>query len=238
MRTRRRLPRGWGVALALGLALGTTLPGWAQQAPPPKPVVAEAKILVTMGADGQDTVQATYTVLNVAGLKDATVDHALVRRPGAEVGAVEASGAATGAPATTQKGGISSVRVTVSGEPATYTLKYGVRRAAGTYAVPLLTPRIPVAKPLPNVTIETALPPGQKLDGEWFPSIDRTETRDGRTVVIHRVINIPSVTIAEYGRNVWLTPSLLITLVAVGFLLVVIVAWFRHAAAPVAAPTR
>lgn len=216
-----------GVALAL---LGFAVPSPAQQAaPPPKPAVATAKIVVTMGQDGNDTVEATYAVQNTAGLKGGVVEHALLRRPGAEVGEIAATGAAAGPPSLERREGISIVRVTVSGEPATYTLRYPVRRAAGAFGVPLLTPRIPVAKSAPNVTIETVLPPGTKPDGEWFPAVERVETRDGRTVLVHRVINIPSVAIAEYGQGRVFTARLWISVIALAFLGVVLVWWFAHA---------
>lgn len=220
---------GWIAVGAVALTLAAwPVPGTGQ--PAPKPGVAEAKIAITMGQDGTDTVEATYTVVNTAGLKDGVVEHALVRRPGAEVGAIEAAGAASGAPSIEQRQGISSVRVTVSGEPATYTLRYTVRRAAGTFAVPLPTPRIPVVRSAPNVTIETAVPPGAKVDGEWFPSVERFELREGRTVLVHRVINIPSVAIAEHDRGGFLSASQWITVLGIGFMAVVLVWWFRHSA--------
>lgn len=223
-----RLIATGGVAAVL--VAGAT-PGWAQPAAPaPKPAVDRARIVVTMGQDGNDTVEATYTVVNTVGLKEGMVEHALVRRPGAELGEIQVSGAASGAPTVDRREGISTVKVAVSGEPATYTLRYGVRRAAGTFAVPILTPRIPVAKSAPNVTIETALPSGTKADGEWFPSVERFDTRDGRTVLVHRVINIPSVAIAEYNRGGFLNPSLWTTMLGFGFLTVLVVWWFRHAA--------
>jgi hypothetical protein len=216
-----------GIALVV---LGVTAVGWAQPAaPPPKPAVATAKVAVSMGADGNDTVEATYTVQNTAGLKGGVVEHALARRPGAEVGEIAAAGAATGPPELERREGISILRVTVSGEPATYTLRYPVRRAAGAFAVPLLVPRIPVARSAPNVTIETTLPPGSRPDGEWFPSVERVETREGRTVLVHRVINIPSVTIAEYGTGRVVTARWWIGAVALVFLGLVVVWWFAHA---------
>lgn len=230
MDTRRTVWRVVATAGGLLVLLTVAGPSAGQPAaPPPKPGVAEAKIRVSMGQDGNDTVEASYTVLNTAGLKDRVVEHALVRRPGAEVGEIQATGAVTGEPSLERRQGISSLRVTVSGEPATYTLRYTVRRAPGVYAVPLLSPRIPVAKSLPNVTIETSLPPGTKLDGEWFPSLHAVESRDGRTVLVHRVINIPSVTIAEYGRGWLLTPSQWTTLIGLAFLAAVLIWWFSHA---------
>ncbi|MGH7265269.1 MAG: hypothetical protein ACREMB_10510 [Candidatus Rokuibacteriota bacterium] len=231
---RRRALGALGRLIATAGAILTLLlgavPGYGQTAAPaPKPGVREARIAVQMGQDGADTVEATYTVVNTAGLKDGVVDHALVRRPGAEVADVQASGAATGPPTVEPREGLGSVRVTVSGEPATYTLRYTVRRSPGVYAVPVLSPRIPVTRSAPDVTIETTLPPGTRLEGEWFPAIHGVETRDGRTVLVHRVINIPSVTIAEYDRGGLLTPSQWTTLLGLLFLAVVFVWWFSDA---------
>jgi hypothetical protein len=217
--------------MAAGLALLALfiLPAPLQAQQPPRPVVEQARILVTMADGGDDTVEATYTVQNTAGLQDRVVEHILVRRPGAEVGDVEASGATAGTPTVERREGLTRVKVPVNADPATYTLRYTVRRAPGTYAVPIVAPNVPVARSEPNVTIETTLPPGQNQEGEWFPSIDRTETRDGRTVLVHRVINVPSVTIAEYGRGSPFNLSLLITVVGFGLLAIILVGWFRHA---------
>jgi hypothetical protein len=216
-------------AAALALLLGAGPASAQPAAPAPKPGVREAKILVRMAQDGADTVEATYTVVNTAGLKDGVVEHAVVPRPGAEVADVQASGAATAPPTLAPREGLGSVRVTVSGEPATYTLRYTVRRGPGVYAVPILSPRIPVTRSAPDVTIETTLPPGARLEGEWFPALQGVETRDGRTVLVHRVINIPSVTIAEYDRGGLLTPSQWTTLLGLLFLAIVLVWWFRDA---------
>jgi hypothetical protein len=229
MDTRRGARALERIAIGAVVSLLTAWPAPGAAQPAPKPAVAEARIAITMGQDGSDAVEATYTVVNTAGLKDGVVEHALVRRPGAELGPIEASGATTGSPQIDTRQGISSVRVTVSGEPATYTLRYGVRRAPGSFAVPIPTPRIPVARSASNVAIETALPPGTRADGEWFPSVERVETRDGRTVLVHRVINVPSMAIAEYDRGGFLTPSQWTTLLGVGFLLVVVIWWFLHA---------
>jgi hypothetical protein len=225
--TRTRLGRYRFMAAALALLALLILPA-PLQAQQPRAAVEQARILVTMG-DGDDTVEATYTVQNTAGLQDRVVEHVLVRRPGAEVGDVQASGATSGTPTVERREGLTRVRVPVNADPATYTLRYTVRRAPGTYAVPIVAPNIPVARSEPNVTIETTLPPGQNQEGEWFPSIDRTETRDGRTVLVHRVINVPSVTIAEYGRGSPFNLSLWITVVGFGLLAIILVWWFRHA---------
>jgi hypothetical protein len=206
--------------------LGLSGPAWAQ---PARPAVDQARVIVTMGSDGQDTVEATYAVRNAGALKGGVLEHLLVRRPGAEVGEIRLDGAASGTPELERREGISRVRVTVSGEPATYTLRYSVRRAPGTFAVPIVMPAIPVARPVPGVLIETSLPPGAQLAGERFPSVERVETREGRTVVIHRVINIPSVTIAEYGAGRRFTLSLGVTVVALAVLLAVVLGWFGHA---------
>lgn len=225
--------RRGGFELILSGAAVLVLAAWPAPSPAqpaPKPAVDQAKIVIAMGQDGNDTVEVIYTVVNTASLKDGVVEHALVRRPGAELGEIQVAGAATGAATLERRAGISTVKVAVSGEPATYTLRYGVRRAAGTFAVPILAPRIPVARSAPNVTIETSLPPGTKADGEWFPSVERVDTRDGRTVLVHRVINIPSVAIAEYNRGGLLNPSQWTTVLGFGFLIVVLVWWFRHAA--------
>ena len=198
----------------------------------PKPAVEQARIVVNMNDGGDDTVEATYTVQNTAGLQGGAVGHVLTRRPGAEVGDIQAAGAATGAPTVERREGLTQVRVPVSGDPATYTLRYTVRRAPGSFAVPIVAPTIPVARSEPNVTIETTLPAGKNQEGEWFPSVDRIETRDGRSVLVHRVINIPSVTIAEYGQRSWFNLSLLVTLVGFGILVLILVWWFSHALSP------
>lgn len=211
-----------------------TVPGATRAQPPtaaPKPVVEQARIAVSMADGGADAVEATYKVRNTAGLKDNVVEHLLMRRPGTEVADIQASGDAAGSPTLQPRAGISRVRVTVSGDPATYTLRYAVRRAPGRYAIPILTPGIPVAKSALNVTIETALPPGTKPEGEWFPSVERVETRDGRTVLIQRVINVPSVAIAEYGQGRLWSRGLVLTLLALALMAVVFVWWFREALA-------
>jgi hypothetical protein len=214
--------------VALVVLLVPPLPGHAQQ---PRPAVELGQIVVNMADGGDDTVEATYTVQNTGGLEGGVLEHILARRPGAEVGDIQMSGAATGAPTVERREGMTRVKVTLSGEPATYTLRYTVRRSPGNYAVPILTPNVPVARSEPNVTIETMLPQGKNQEGEWFPSVDRIETREGRTVLVHRVINVPAVTIAEYGQGSWFNLSLLVTLVGFAVLIPILVWWFSHALA-------
>jgi hypothetical protein len=222
------------IGLAMLALLALPAPSRAQQspAPQPKPVIERANILVNMSEDGNDTVEATYTVQNSAGLEGGVIEHVLARRPGAELGEIQATGAATGGPDVERHEGMTRVKVVASGDPATYTLRYAVRRAPDTFAVPILAPNIPVARSEPNVTIETTLPQGKNQQGEWFPSVDRFETRDGRTILIHRVINIPSVTIAEYGQGSWFSLSLLVTVVSFAILIPILVWWFSHALTP------
>jgi 5-formyltetrahydrofolate cyclo-ligase len=227
---RKRIgPLSLGVSIGLLLSLlALPLPGYTQ--PAPKPAVQQARIVVTMTEGGADSVEATYTLQNTTGLRDGVIEHILARRPGAEVGDIQASGAATGAHGVVaRREGMARVNVPVSGEPATYTLRYTVHRAPGTFAVPILAPGIPVARSEPNVTIETLLPAGMRQQGEWFPSVERIESREGRTVLVHRVINVPSVAIAEYGQGgSFFSLSLLVTLAGLAVLLPILAWWFRH----------
>jgi hypothetical protein len=221
---RRAIPGCLGGGVVLALALTAAPPAVAQA--PPKPAVSEAKIVISLAEGGEDTIEATFTVTNTAGLKDGVVEHLLVRRPGAQVGEVTAQGA-SGTPEMVKGEGITRYRIAVAGEPATYTLRYTVRRAAGAFAVPILAPGIPVATSERKVTIETTLPAGQQLAGEFFPSLDRTERRDDRIVLVHRVINVPAVAIAEYGRARRFSASGWVTLVGFVLFAVVLGGWYR-----------
>lgn len=221
---RRGIPGCLGGGMVLALVL-TVTPAVIAQAPP-KPAVSEAKIVITLAEGGDDTVLATFTLINSAGLKDGVVEHLQIRRPGAQVGEVTVEGA-SGALEVAKGEGITRYRIAVTGEPATYTLRYTVRRAAGAFAVPILAPSVPVATSERKVTVEAALPPGQQLVGEFFPSFDRMERRDDRTVLVHRVINVPAVAIAEYGRARRFSASGWVTLVGFVAFAVVLGGWYR-----------
>lgn len=223
MGTGRRIFR----AVTLALFLLVVLSNLAVAATPaPKPTVSQAKIVISMGADGNDTVEATYTIANANGLKDGMLEHLWVQRPGSEVNNLQASGAAQ-APAVNKAAGISKVNVKVTGETATYTLKYAVKRQSG-FAVPVLTPNLPVTKSESNVLIETMLPQGQTLAGENFPSLSGKEDRGGRTVLLSKVVNVPSVVIAEYGASRSISMSDVITGATILLFGFVFVLWFRH----------
>lgn len=223
---RRRSTSSAAACVLVLLVLAGTAPAAAQQAP--RPSLTAVQVLVTLTDGGEDTVEATFTVQNTAGLAGGTVEHLLIRRPGAQIGEVTVAGAAMGAPQVTPGQGITRYRVPVGGEPATYTLRYTVRRAPGTFAVPILAPSIPVARPERLVTIETRLPGGQVLAGEFFPSIDRRDTREGRQVLVHRVINVPAVVIAEYGASTRFSASGWVSLVGLLLFAAVLGGWYRH----------
>jgi hypothetical protein len=213
-------------ATMLLMVLAATPPATAQA--PARPSVTQARITVSFTDGGEDTVEATFTVQNTAALADGQVEHLLVRRPGATIGDVNTSGAASGAPQVTPGQGLTRYRVVVTGDPATYTLRYSVRRDAGAFAVPVLAPNLPVARSERLVTIESWLPPGQLLAGEYFPSIDHREEREGRQVLVHRIVNVPAVVIAEYGTSRRFSASAWVTLI--GFVLfgAVLGGWYRH----------
>ena len=120
-----------------------------------------------------------------------------------EVGEISVTEGGSGQPELSEGEGISRFRVPVSGDPATYTLRYDVQTDEQTSAVPLVVPDVVVAPPGDSdIVIETLLPEGERLTGEVFPSLTGSEMRDGRQVLIHRVNNVPSRAIAGYGQEV------------------------------------
>ncbi len=212
--------------VSLFLVAAGTARAWAQR--PPRPSVVSARIVVTLGPNGEDAVEATFTVQHTAGLPGGVVEHLLVRRPGAQIGEVAVAGAATGVAEVMPGQGITRYRISVTGDPATYTLRYPVRRAPGVFAVPILAPGIAVAGSDRLVTIETLLPDGQVLAGESFPPIDRREVRDGRQVLVHRIVNVPAVVIAEHGARGRFTASGWVSLVGLLLFAAVLGGWYRH----------
>lgn len=228
---RSKVPRSLlrGAVVSLGVLLVGALgaaPALAQEAP--AATVAEAVITVDMGEDGTDSVEATYTVEGADQLEDG-VEHLLVTRPGVEVGEIEASGDAESAPEITEGEGVTRVLVPVSGETTTYTLSYTVTRDEGTFGVAIIAPNLPPSSPQRNVAIETTLPEGEELAGEFFPSVSRTEEEEGRLSLIQRVINVPSVVIAEYGASAArVSLSEIITVVALVVFLGVLFGWYRQ----------
>lgn len=221
----QRTGRSWITTVALTLFLLLMLPGFTLAAEAPK--VSQGKIVVDFGADGTDTVQATYTVTAVDGLPDGVLEHLWVTRPGSAVSDIQVTGDGQ-SPTITEGKGITRVKVKLTANPATYTLQYKVQRESGSFSVPVFTPNLPVAKPEPNVLIESILPPGQVLAGENFPAVVGEEVREGRNVQLHRVINVPSAVIAEYGSARRVSLSDVITVAAVLLLVSVMFFWFRY----------
>jgi hypothetical protein len=220
----QRTGRSSIAAATLAVFLILMLPGLAFAA---QPSVSEAKIVVDYGVDGTDTVEATYTVGAVDGLKDGVLEHLWVRRPGTTVSDIEVTGDGQSSTVTEGKG-ITRVAVNLTANPATYTIRYKVKRESGFFVVPVFAPAIPVDRSESNVLIESILPAGQKLAGENFPALSAREERDGRTVLVHRVINVPSVVMAEYGTSKGISMSDVTTLLTVLLFLSVLVLWFRY----------
>lgn len=167
------------------------------------PTLVEARVVVDKNQDGNSSVEATYTVEGTAGLEGGVIEHLLVRHPGAEVGEISVAEGGSGQTEFSEGEGISRFQVPISGDPATYTLRYEVRTDQQTFAVPLVVPDVVVAPPEDSdIVIETLFPEGERLTGEVFPSVTGREMRDGRQVLIHRVNNVPSRAIAQYGEEV------------------------------------
>lgn len=232
---RRGIDVVWLIAPGLVLSFLLSLPATAlaQQS---KPQIESSQISIRMGADGNDTVEATYAVTHTASLKDGTLPHLLVKRPGVDVSQLQVSGAASGPIQFAFNGNLGRAAIKVVGEAATYSLHYTVRRAPGTFAIPIVVPDVPPASAGTPIAIETWLPQGQSQVGEWFPSVDRVESRDGRTVLVSNVGNIPSTVIADYSQGPLLNLSNVLTVIALAVLIVVFVWWFRHATSHAGAP--
>lgn len=228
---RPRVPRRFArIAVgALGALLVSALaaaPALAQE--PPPATVADAEITVDMGVDGSDSVEATYTIEGADKLEGG-VEHLLVTRPGAAVGEISVSGDAEPNLEITEGEGVTRILVPVSAETASYTLSYTVTRDEGVFGVVILAPNLPPSSSQRNVAIQTMLPEGEQLAGEFFPSVSRTEEEGGRLSLIQRVINVPSVVIAEYGASAArISLSEIITVVALVVFLVVLVGWYRQ----------
>ena len=167
------------------------------------PILTEARVVVEMNQDGNNNVEATYTVEGTEGLEGGPLEHLLVSQPGAEVNEISVVEGGSGEVESPEGEGVTRVQVPVSGDPATYTLRYEVRTDQQTFTVPLVVPDVVVAQPGDSdIVIETLLPEGERLTGEVFPSVTGREMRDGRQVLTHRVNNLPSRTIAQYGEEV------------------------------------
>lgn len=168
-----------------------------------EPTLVEARIVVDKNQDGNSSVEAAYTVEGTAGLEGGAIEHLLVRQPGAEVSEISVAEGGSGEVESSEGEGISRSRVPVSGDPATYTLRYEVRTDQQTFSVPIAVPDVVAAQPGDSdIVIETLLPEGERLTGELFPSVTTKEMRDGRQVLIQGVNNVPSRVIAQYGEEV------------------------------------
>lgn len=194
------------------------------------PTLVEARVVVELNQDGNNSVEATYTVEGTDSLEGGAVEHLLVRQSGTEIGEIVVETDDGSSEVEISEGeGISRFRVPVSGEPATYTLHYDVRTDAQTFAVPIAVPDVAVAPPAEiDIVIETLLPEGERLTGEVFPTVTSMETRDGRRVLIHRVNNVPSRVVAQYGEEVGFGISTFTSVAAVTLFGVVLFFWYRR----------
>lgn len=193
------------------------------------PTMVEARVVADMSQDGNNSVEATYTVEGTDGLEDGVVEHLFVRQPGAEIGEISVENGNSDEAELSEGGGISRYRVPVSGDPATYTLRYEVRTDPQTYAVPVAVPDVAVAQPADSdIEIETLLPEGERLTGEVFPSVSSMETRDGRQVLLQRVNNVPSRVVAQYGEGSVFGISNFTSALAVAVFGVVLFFWYRR----------
>lgn len=213
--------------LACAVVLVFAAPAHAQDET--EPTLVEAQVVVELNQDGNNSVEATYTVEGTDGLEGGAVEHLLVRQPGAEVGEISTGEGGSREVEFSEGEGISRVRIPVSGDPATYTLRYQARTDPQTYAVPIAVPDVAVAQPGDSdIVIETLLPDGERLTGEVFPSVTSMETRDGRQVLVNRVNNVPSRVVAQYGEGGGLTISDFTSAAALGVFGVVLVFWYRR----------
>lgn len=193
------------------------------------PTLVEARVVVDMSQDGNNSVEATYTVEGTDGLEDGVIEHLLVRQLGAEISEISVENGSSDEAELSEGEGISRYRVPVSGDPATYTLRYEVRTDPQTFAVPIAVPDVAVAQPADSdIQIETLLPEGERLTGEVFPSVSSMETRDGRQVLIQRVNNVPSRIVAQYGEGSVFGVSNFTSALAIVVFGVVLFFWYRR----------
>ncbi|MDP9353192.1 MAG: hypothetical protein M3P51_16860, partial [Chloroflexota bacterium] len=193
------------------------------------PTMVKARVVTEMSQDGNNSVEAMYTVEGTDGLEDGVVEHLLVRQPGAEIGEISVENGSSDEAELSEGEGISRYRVPVSGDPATYTLRYEVRTDPQTFTVPIAVPDVAVAQPADSdIEIETLLPEGERLTGEVFPSTSSMETRDGRQVLLQRVNNVPSRVIAQYGEGSVFGISNFTSALAVAAFGVVLFFWYRR----------
>ncbi len=193
------------------------------------PTLIKARIVVDMGQDGDNSVEATYTVEGTDGLEDGAVEHLIVRQPEAEIGEISVENGSSGEAELSEGEGISRYRVSVSGDPATYTLRYEVRTDSQTFAVPIAVPDVAVAQPADSdIEVETLLPEGERLTGEVFPSVSGMETRGGRQVLLQRVNNVPSRVVAQSGERSVLGVSNFTSAFAIVVFGVVLFFWYRR----------
>ncbi len=191
--------------------------------------MVKARVVTEMSQDGNNSVEAMYTVEGTDGLEDGVVEHLLVRQPGAEIGEISVENGSSDEAELSEGEGISRYRVPVSGDPATYTLRYEVRTDPQTFTVPIAVPDVAVAQPADSdIEIETLLPEGERLTGEVFPSTSSMETRDGRQVLLQRVNNVPSRVIAQYGEGSVFGISNFTSALAVAAFGVVLFFWYRR----------
>jgi hypothetical protein len=224
---RRRLAIGtWllGVPLVGMVVIGMAPRAFAQEEP--APTVQAASITVDHADDGTSSVEATFELGDVG---EEGIEHLLVHRAGVTVQDLMVDGEAIEVP--DQSDGISRVATPISGEQVSYTVTYTVSRDDGVFAVPILTPEAPRDASNRAVSVDVLLPPDMVLAGEAFPSVERREQRDGREVVAHRVINVPTVTITEYGAGERFELSSWITVVALLLFAAVVILWYRQSLA-------
>jgi hypothetical protein len=193
------------------------------------PTMVEARIVVDMSQEGNNSVEATYTVEGTDGLEGGAVEHLLVRQPGVEIGEISVVEGGSGEAELSEGEGISRYRVPVSGDPATYTLRYEVRTDPQTFAVPIAVPDVAVAQPADSdIQVEILLPEGERLTGEVFPSVSSMETQDGRQVLLQRVNSLPSRVVAQYGEGNVFGISNFTSALAVAIFGVVLFFWYRR----------
>lgn len=193
------------------------------------PTMVKSQIAVDMSQDGDNSVEVTYTVESTDGLEDGVVEHLLVHQPGAEIGEISVENGNSGEAEISEGEGISRYRVPVSGDPATYTLRYDVRTDPQTFTIPIAVPDVAVAQPADSdIEIEILLPESERLTGEVFPSVSSTETQDGRQVLLQRVNNVPSRVIAQYGEGSVFGISNFTSAGAVVVFGVVLFFWYRR----------
>lgn len=193
------------------------------------PTMVKARVVTDMSQDGNNSVVATYTVKGAGGLENGVIENLLVHQPGAKIGEISVEKGSSADAELSEGEGISRYRVPISGDPATYTLRYKVRTDPQTFTVPIAVPDIAVAQPADSdIEIETLLPKGERLTGEVFPSVSSMETRDGRSVILQRVNNVPSRVVAQYTGGSVFGVSNLTSGFAIAVFGVVLFFWYRR----------